>query len=160
MTAEEIYQRLTEPNNNTAVNKWAAQFHKLADPAMYGWRMQVEDEVGIKLLTYKIACEKAADLLPEFEEIKKAEMSHRYFKALKLAGALAFVDESTEVELDHLMSAILLVEESGQSFQEILNREKAYVKLARYIADVGTELTHADLHEGLPFYKSGNAARH
>ena len=93
------------------------------------------------------------------EEIRKAEISHRYFRALKLAGAFAFVDESIEVEMEHLKQAILLVEESGAAFQSILNREKTYVKLAKYIADVGTEVTHADLLEALPFYKSGNAAR-
>lgn len=156
---EEIYQRLIQPTNNNAVNKWAAQFHKLADPAMYGWKMTVEDDVGIRLLEYKIACEKIADHMADHEEIRKAELSHRYFKALKLAGAFAFVDESNEVEMDHLMQAILLVEESGNAFQTILNREKTYVKLAKYIAAVGTEVTHADLLEALPFYKAGNAAR-
>lgn len=159
LSPEEIYQRLIAPENNTNSNKWSMQFHKIADPAMHGWKMRVEDEVGVQLLTYKIACEKAAKALPEHEEIKKAELGHRYFKALKLAGAYAFVDESNEIEMDHLLSAILLVEESGKAFEEILNREKAYVKLARYIADVGTEVTHADLHEALPFYKAGNAAR-
>lgn len=156
---EEIYQRLIQPTNNNAVNKWATQFHKLADPSMYGWKMTVEDDVAIRLLEYKIACEKVADHMADHEEIRKAELSHRYFKALKLAGAFAFVDESNEVEMDHLMQAILLVEESGKSFQTILNREKTYVKLAKYIASVGTEVTHADLMEALPFYKSGNAAR-
>lgn len=158
-TPEEIYNRLIQPSNAASVNKLTNQFHKLADPAMFGWRMVVEDDVAIRLLTYKIACEKLADGLPEHEEIRKAELGHRYFKALKLAGALAFVDQSSEVEMDHLMSAILLVEESGRSFQTILSREKAYVKLAKYIAAVGEEVTHADLHEALPFYKSGNAAR-
>lgn len=156
---EEIYRRLTQPTNSTAVQKWAAQFHKLADPAMYGWKMEVDDDVAIALLTYKIECEKAADAMADHEEIRKAELGHRYFKALKLAGALAFVDESVEIEMQHLQQAILLVEESGAAFQAILNREKAYVKLAKYISTVGTEVTHADLLEALPFYKSGNAAR-
>lgn len=156
---EEIYQRLIQPTNNNAVNRWASQFHKLADPSMYGWKMTVEDDVAIRLLEYKIACEKVADHMADHEEIRKAELSHRYFKALKLAGAFAFVDESNEVEMGHLMQAILLVEESGNSFQTILNREKTYVKLAKYIASVGAEVTHADLMEALPFYKSGNAAR-
>jgi hypothetical protein len=159
MTPAEIYAHLIQPSNSTNINKWAVVFHKLADPAMYGWKMSVEDDVGIQLLTYKIACEQEADSLPEHEEIRKAELSHRYFKALKLAGAYAFVDQSSEIEMDHLMSAILLVEESGKSFQTILSREKAYVKLAKYIAAVGEDVTHADLHEALPFYKSGNAAR-
>lgn len=159
LTPEEIYNRLINPTNVASVDKWATNFHMLADPAMYGWKMVVEDEVAIALLTYKIECENIADGLAEHEEIKKAELSHRYFKALKLAGAFAFVDRSSEVDLDHLKSAIKLVEESGAAFQTILNREKAYVKLAKYIADVGTEVTHADLLEALPFYKSGNAAR-
>lgn len=158
-TPEEIYANLTQPSNSAAIDKWATKFHRLADASMYGWRMQVEDEVGIALLTYKIECEKAADHMADHEEIRKAEISHRYFRALKLAGAFAFVDESIEIEMEHLKQAILLVEESGTAFQAILNREKTYVKLAKYIADVGTEVTHADLLEALPFYKSGNAAR-
>ena len=156
---KEIYEKLIQPTNDNIIKQLSAHFHMLADPAVFGWRMQVEDEVGIKLLEYKIACERLADSLPEHEEIQKAELNHRYFKALKLAGAYAFIDSSQEVLMDHLLSAILLVEESGKAFKSILSREKAYVKLARYIAAVGTEVTHADLLEALPFYKSGNAAR-
>ena len=156
---EEIFKRLIEPGNNSVVNKWASQFHQLADPTMFGWKMTMEDEVAVRLIEYKIACEQAADAMADHEELRKSELSHRYFKALKLAGAFAFVDKSSEIDMDHLNSAILLVEESGQSFQTILNREKAYVKLAKYIAAVDAEVTHADLHEALPFYKQGNAAR-
>src|SRR5690606_95263 len=133
-------------------------FHQLADPALFNWKMVVEDDVAIKLISYKIHCESISSALAEHEDIKKAELSHRYFKALKLAGAYAFIDGSTEVEMDHLLSAIKLVEESGEAFQLILNREKTYVKLAKYIASTDTEVTHADLLEALPFYKSGNAA--
>lgn len=151
-TAAEIYAKLTQPTNSVVVQKWANHFHKLADPALYGWKMQVEDAVGIMLLEYKIACEQLANTMKDHEEIRKAEMSHRYFKALKLAGALAFIDESLEIEEIHLKQAILLVEESGVAFQNILTREKAYVKLAKYVADHGEDLTHADLVEALPFY--------
>jgi len=159
LTAEEIYHNLTKQDNTAAVSKWANKFHDLADPNLFGFKMIVEDAVGIELIVYKIACERLAEGMADHEEIRKAEISHRYFKALKLAGALAFVDQSSYVELIHLRQAILLVEESGAAFQIILNREKAYVKLARYIASVGKEVTHADLLESLPFYKSGNAAR-
>lgn len=158
-TAAEMYKQAVQPGNNQLIQKWAHHFHTLADPSVFGWKMQMPDEVGITLLEYKIACEQAADNMADHEEVKKAEIGHRYFKALKLAGALAFVDQSTDVEMDHLKQAILLVEESGAAFQKILHREKTYVKLARYIADVGYEVTHADLNEALPFYKSGTAAR-
>jgi hypothetical protein len=159
LTAAEIYHNLIQPQNTASVQKWANHFHKLADAGMYGWKMVVEDDVAIELIQYRMYCDQAAEAMADHEEIRKAELSHRYFKALKLAGAFAFVDESLEIEMDHLKQAILLVEESGESFQMILNREKTYVKLAKYIADVGTDVTHADLHEALPFYKSGTAAR-
>ena len=111
------------------------------------------------LLEYKINCEKLADSLAEHEEIRKAELSHRYFKALKLAGAYAFVDQSQMITLEHLLQAIKLIEESGTAFQSILTREKAYMKLAKYIANIGMEVTHADLTEALSFYKSSSSAR-
>lgn len=158
-SAEEIYRKLVDPGNSAAVKKWADHFHSLADPNRYGWVMEVEDEVGIQLIEYKIWCEQRAENMAEHEEIRKAEMSHRYFKALKLAGAYAFVDGSNEVEMDHLLQAFLLVEESGTAFQTILTREKAYVKLAKFIAGVEDEVTHADLVEQLPFYTTSNARR-
>ena len=159
MTPAEIYHNLIQPTNSAAVTKWSTHFHKLADPSIYGWKIVVEDYVAIKLIEYRIACEKAADNMGDHEEIRKAELSHRYFKALKLAGALAFIDESNEIEMDHLMSAILLVEESGKSFHTILNREKPYVRLAKYMAALETEVTHADLLEALPFYTKSAATR-
>ena len=159
MSATEIYHRQIAPTNNSVVDKWSTHFAKLSDASMYGWQIQVEDDVAIALLEYKIACEKKADSMRDHEEIPKAELGHRFFKALKLAGAFAFVDMSCVIELEHLHQAILLVEESGTAFASIMNREKPYVKLARYIADVGTEVTHADLNEALPYYKSGAAAR-
>jgi hypothetical protein len=158
-TAEAIYKKLTNPANDAAVKKWSQHFHKLADPAMAGWKMMVEEPVGVKLIQYRLACEAAAAKMPDHEEVRKAELGHRYWKAIKLAGAFAFVDESMEIEMDHLLSAILLVEECGKSFEQILNREKAYVKLAKYIATCGKDVTHADLNENLPYYKTGQAAR-
>jgi hypothetical protein len=159
LTPEEVFKRLTQQSNVDRISKRANQFQDLADPAYFGWKMVVEDDVAIRLLSYKIDCEKAADFLAEHEDIKKAELSHRYFKALKLAGAYAFVDLSVEVEMEHIMSAIKLVEESGTAFQKILDREKTYVKLAKYIASTDTEVTHADLHEALPYYKASKGAR-
>ena len=159
MSPDEIFKRLTDPNNEGIVQKWSRHFTNLADPARFNWEMSISDSTSITLIEYKSLCEKKADALPEHEEIKKAELSHRYFKALKLAGALAFVDESMEVTEQHLLQAIKLVEESGEAFKSILTREKSYMKLAKYIANTEAEVTHADLMEALPFYKSGISAR-
>lgn len=159
MDPAQIFARLTDPSNTAIVNKWSQHFFNLADLAKFNWQMTISDQTSINLIQYKSECERLADALPEHEEIKKAELSHRYFKALKLAGALAFVDESPEVTDTHLYQAIKLVEESGDAFGSILTREKAYMKLAKYIANSKSEVTHADLTEALPFYKSGVAAR-
>lgn len=159
LTAAEIYQRLTQPSNTALVDKWAYHFENLADPIKFGWQMEVEDDVAIELISYKTHCENISDALADHEDIKKAELSHRYFKVLKLAGVYAFVDESSIVTMEHLYQAIKLVEESGKAFQLILNREKSYVKLAKFIASVEGELTHADLLEQLPYYKTSQAAR-
>ena len=153
LTPAQIYQKQIQPSNNAAILKWSTQFHKLADPQMVGWKIKVDDAVAIELLTYKLDCEERADQMAQFDEIARAEMSHRYFKALKIAGALAFVDESSDLELHHLKSAILLVEESGEAFSRIITRDKNYVRLAKYIADVNTEVTQSDLVERLSFYR-------
>lgn len=158
-TPEEIYFQLISNQNVQVISKWGAHFEKLADPDKFGWKIYVEDEVGIELMKYKIHCERKADLLPEHEEIQKAELSHRYFKALKLAGAFAFIDESPEITMDLLYHAIKLVEESGMAFERIFTREKPYAKLAKYLADSRTEVTHADLTEALPFYKGSQSNR-
>jgi hypothetical protein len=156
---EEMYARSIKTDNNATITKYSQLFHTLADPASFGWKLAVSDDVGITLLRYKIACEKAAEEMPDHKEVQKSEISHRYFRALKLAGAYAFIDQSIEIDMNHLMQAILLIEESGKAFQSILKREKTYVKLAKYIAGTENEVTHADLNEALPFYKSGTAAR-
>jgi hypothetical protein len=159
LTAAEIYDRLINPSNTALIDQWSYRFEELAAPEKFNWKMEVEDDVAIELIEYKTHCETVSDALADHEDIKKAELSHRYFKALKLAGTYAFIDESTIVTMEHLHQAIKLVEASGEAFQLILNREKPYVKLAKFLGSCETEMTHADLLETLPYYKQSLAAR-
>lgn len=156
---EAVFDQLTTATQSSVLDKWSQHFHKLADPQMYDWTMEVKRDVGIKLIEYKMACERAAERLPEHCMVQKAEVSHRYFKALKLAGAYAFVDQSMEVEMEHLLSAILLVEESGKAFEHMLDREDNFVKLAKFIASSGKELTHPELKKHLPFFTGSQSVR-
>lgn len=158
-TPEQIYASLINPTSSQQVSDIYDEFVSLADPAKYDWKIEVPDDVAIELLTYKIQCEQMADAMSDYDEIKRTEITHRYFKALKLAGAYAFMDEELSLSMENLHAAIKLVEESGEAFQDLLSREKAYVKLAKYLAAINTEQTHADLHEALPFYKSGAGPR-
>lgn len=159
-TPQEIYQDLVNPNNNSNIIKYRDKFALLADISNLNKKIRANDDVMINFINYKLICQKRSEEFAEHEIIQKAEMDHRYFKALKLAGAYAFIDNASEISVDeHYLPAIKLVEESGQAFSQIMKRDKNYVKLAKYIAGSSTEQTHSDLNENLPFYKSSSTAR-
>ena len=153
MTPEEVYLRLTNQDSNTYLEKLSDRLENLADIINVNKRLIMSKETSLLLIEYRLKCEREAESYPEHEEIKKAEISHRYFKALKLAGAYAFIDDSTELTEIHLYNAIKLAEESGAAFQQLLTRDRSYVKLAKYIATVKRDITQADLVEDLPFYR-------
>lgn len=158
LTPQEIYDMLTDTSSNSTLEDLSDAFGLLADESNFRKTLIMSQAVSLKVIEYRINCERIADALPEHEEVRKAEISHRYFKALKLAGAYAFVDGSYEVTEDHLYNAIKLAEESGEAFERLLTRDRNYVKLAKYIANVRRDVTHVDLVEDLPFYK-GHAAQ-
>lgn len=153
------YKKKVDPALKAAITKWSHHFYKLADAVNWNWKMDVTDEVGELQLGYGDWCEERTELISEFDEIRQVEMLHRSSKALKIAGVFAFCEGSTTVELDHYHQAMKLVEQSGDCLEKILSREPSHCKLARYIASQGTELTHSDILDALPFYKSTQAAR-
>jgi len=115
--------------------------------------------VSLLLIEYRLYCEERGRQLSEHDTIRKAEIDHRYFKAVKLAGAYAFRDNTIEITEDHVYHAIRLAEDSGESLNKILTRDRNYVRLANYIADSKVPLTHADLIEDLPFYRKSEAQK-
>lgn len=159
LTPQEIFARSTSQNNNAFLEKLADQLENLADIINVNKKLAIQEDTSLLLIEYKIHCEKAAAKLPEHEDMKKAELSHRYFKVLKLAGAYAFIDDSPEVTQGHIYNAIKLAEESGAAFQSMLNRDRPYMKLAKYLAGVKRDVTQAELVEDLPFYKGGTAQK-
>jgi hypothetical protein len=158
-TPEEIFKERTDKSGEQFLDKLADRLEDLADMVNIDKRLVISEDTVLKLISYELQCIAIADRLPEHEEVKKAEIRHRYFKALKLAGAYAFVDQSPEVTADHLYNAIKLVEESGAEFHDLLTRDRPYVKLAKYIANVGKDITQADLVEDLPFYRGATSQK-
>lgn len=159
LTPQEIFARSTNQGNNLFLEQLADQLENLADIINVNKKLIIQEATSLLLIEYKLLCEKAAAKLPEHEDMKKAELSHRYFKVLKLAGAYAFIDDSPEVTPGHIYNAIKLAEESGAAFQSMLNRDRPYVKLAKYLAGVKRDVTQAELVEDLPFYKGGSAQK-
>lgn len=159
ITPEDVYTSLVTKNQSQTLNRWQTQLKKFADPRYHDVELDVPKEAGVELVAYRLQCEALANEMPEHEEIRKAELSHRYFKSLKLAGVYAFLDESQEITQKHIRQAIKVAEESGKSFEKLLTRERNFVRLAKYIASSPDNLTHADLVEDLPYYPTSTTAR-
>jgi hypothetical protein len=158
-TPEEVYNQLTNKTSNQYLEDLSDKLAMLADISNVNKRLVMSKETSLLVIEYRLKCEKEAEQYREHEEMKKAEISHRYFKALKLAGAYAFVDGSPELTMDHLYQAIKLAEESGDSFNRMLTRDRAYVRLAKYIASAKCDVTQADLVEDLPFYRGAQGQK-
>lgn len=148
-----VYNKLCDPVNEATINKWSNIFASLADPAMVEYSVELTDDIGIKLIEYKLLCEQKASKLKSSQNVQQTEIANRYFKALKIAGAFAFVDMSPEITEDHLYQAIKLVEESGSALNKILTRDLPHMKLAKFISEQTHEVTHAEILEELPFFK-------
>lgn len=158
--AEKLFDKETDPQIAQIIKKWRAKFINLADAMNNQFKVDVPRDVGILHSAYRIICMNRASQIPDHQDIQQAEMMHRHFKALKIAGALAFIDNSPIMTKTELYQAIKLVEEdSGDAFTKLMNRDPSYVKLAKYICTCGKEVTHADLTEELPFYKTSSTTR-
>lgn len=152
-TAEQMFDARTSSTNDVTVDDMANKLENLADIINVNKKLLITRETCIKLNEYQLFCEERAEKLPAHQEIQKRELAERNFKVLKLAGAYAFIDDDVYVTDEHIYNAIKLAEDSGDAFSQILSRDKPWVKLAKYMANIGTEVTHADLAEDLPFYK-------
>ncbi len=158
-TAEELFALATDSATLLTLTNLSKEFGELAEKANFGREVLMNKENTIELIKYQQYCQERAFILKEHQEMEKAEMTHRYFKVLKLAGVYAFIDKVNEISLEHLQAAMKLVEESGTAFKSILQRDKAYVKLAKYIASIGKEVTSVDLIEDLPFYRGSESQK-
>ena len=158
-TAEELYEALTCNNVTKDTQRLSNIITSLADTKNFNTVLHMSKENTIHLLGYKIECERKTLDLKAHEDTKKAELAHRYYKALKLAGAYSFIEGATTIKREHLDSAIQLCEDSGEHFSRIIRKEGSYARLARYIAEVGKEVTQVDLIEELPFYKGSEAQK-
>jgi len=158
-TPEELYDILTDTSLCTSVEQAKRYFTSLANMDNFNSQIEMSKEVTIELLRYKLKCEEDAKELSPHEDIRKAELIHRYFKVLKVAGSYAFVDKDKEVTQENLDCAITLVEDSGRHFERIQQREGSYIRLAKYIANSKTEVTKVDLIEDLPFFRGSESHR-
>jgi len=159
LTPAEIFDLSTNPADSVLLQNISDKLGALADIINFNRIIDVPKAISILLIEYRQNCEIRASLFADHEETKKAEMIHRYFKTLKLAGTFAFINGDFTLTEDILYNAIKLSEDSGESFHKILNRDRPFVKLAKYLASINREVTHVDLIDDLPFYKGTEALK-
>jgi hypothetical protein len=158
--ASDLYDSLVNSNIDSRMVKLHEHFKNLAGLAHFSKTLTMSKDTSIRLIDYRLDCEEFSQQnFKDHEEIQKAEMNHRYYKAMKLAGAYAFIDGSATLETKHLDYAIQLTEDSGASFKAIMQRDRNYVRVAKYLADINTEVTQVDLMEDVPAYKGGEAQK-
>lgn len=159
MTAAELYSQLFDSSNEQYLDNLSHRLEALADMVNINKRITLPKDVCLVLLEYKLFCEQRSRQFSPHESIRKMEMDHRYFKALKLAGAYAFVDESPEISMEHLENAMKLTEDSGAACETLLTPEKNYVRVAKFLSECKTEVTLADLDTECPAFKGNKAAK-
>ena len=159
LTAEELLDQMFDTTSRALLESLTDQFARLADIHKMNTVVLIERPECTKLMQYKLDCEAIGRTLGKHEAIRKAEIDHRYFKVLKLAGAYAFFEGSPCITSDHIDYAISLAEESGESLAKLVNPVRPYVKLARYLAEFDGELTLADLDNDLPCFRGTRPVR-
>lgn len=135
----------------------------LADDVNAGVTVTVSQAAMRLLVEYELYCETEANKIPTTTQVNRIfikETQGRYFKAIRVAGGFAWLDNKRQVEVEHIEAAIKLAEMSGKCLRELLSRPPVYARLAQYLALEPIPKTHADLMENLPFYpSSGNQQR-
>ena len=159
LSAEELYDIAMDTTTDLMIKTLHANFEHLSDISYYNKTMNISKDVAMLFIKYKQDCEAEADKFKPHETVKKAVVMHGYWRAVKLAGAYAFIDETNEITTEQAKAAIRLVEESNDKFNEIARRPTAYVKLIEYMADIDREVTQVELVENLPFYKGSEVQK-
>lgn len=158
-SVEDVIAQLFNSDDDDYLVELSDKLTLLADLSNINKSIALTQESIKLLIEYKLFCENLSSTISELETIRKSELEHRYFKVMKLAGAYAFVDGSDYILPQHIEYAIKLAEDSGKAFVQMMTPQRPYIKLANYLAQVGTQVTLADLDEDLPSFRGSKAQK-
>ena len=157
LTPEDIYNQRNSPTVHGMLASFSEYLGRLADINNMHKVLAYPKETAIYFIEYERDCKDRASKLAFHDDLKKTEMEHRHFKALKLAGAYAFVDGTPEITIEQAKYAIALAEESGESYALMCKRDAPHVALAKYLAKVGRAVTQSDMALDNHFYKGAKS---
>lgn len=159
LTVEEIWEQRVASNSNSFMDDLSDTLGQLADIGYLDCKIQMNKDVEQICIEYEKNNKTLANEMPEHELMLASELQNRHMKAIKLAGAYAFLEAANEITESHVYSAIKVVEDSGKALRALLQREPPYIKLAKHIADVKRPVTQADLTSTLPYYKGAASVK-
>ena len=159
LSVDDVIAQLFNEDNDDYIEQLSDKLATLADLSNINKSLNLTKDSIKLLIEYKLTCEQLSQSISELETIRKAELEHRYFKVMKLAGAYAFVDQCDDIMPQHIEYAIKLAEDSGKAFVQLMTPQRPYVKLANYLAQCNTPVTLADLDEDLPSFRGTKAQK-
>lgn len=159
LSVDDVIAQLFNEDNDDYIEQLSDKLATLADLSNINKSLNLTKDSIKLLIEYKLTCEQLSQSISELENIRKAELEHRYFKVMKLAGAYAFVDQCDDIMPQHIEYAIKLAEDSGKAFVQLMTPQRPYVKLANYLAQCNSPVTLADLDEDLPSFRGTKAQK-
>ena len=153
LSPREQLERARSNSQAQSMDRLVRHFTEMANIDRLNWHVSCSDDALVAYLAYKTDCLlRSRQISPEMS-ILRNEVKGRYFKALKIAGMLAFIDESQTCEMHHLGAAIRICEEQSDALIKVLFQEPSHVRLANWLASKEVPVTHADIFE-LPFMQT------
>jgi hypothetical protein len=153
LSPEETLNRSIASSNDPFMELFSDRLGDMADIGNAERMIKLTRPIALIFIEYRQQCQRRCQELATFESIQRAELTHRYFKAMKLAGAYAWIDNAPEISEANCYAAIKMAEESGDAFNRIMTRDRAHVRLAKHLVEMKRPVTHSDLVEDLPYYK-------
>lgn len=159
LTAEQIVEMMFNQHHEELYEDVANHLEAIADVTNLDREINIPREACLYLVKYKLNCEARARELKSHQRILKAELQHRYFKVLKAAACYAFLDNLDEISIQYLEYAIRVAEDSGRQLATLLNPEKDFMRLAKFLCETGNDVTFADIEVGLPCFTGSNTRK-
>lgn len=158
--ANKIYSAQTKDRSDKFLKSTVKYFGTLANEMYHGQKLKLPKASAILLIRYEVYCLLRSLKIHKNKEDEKAHLLHAHWRVLKLAGVYAFIDKSPLVSTSHIKAAIRMSEDSYKDFSEkVTTQEHNFIRLAKFIGNVGAPLTHTDIIKELPFYPQNKGQR-
>lgn len=160
LNSASLYERKKESFDETTENEIINYIASLANKNFFDKRIISPESIDKDYVaSYEVYCKNRSLEDKEADNTVKVELTNRWYKAIRLAGAYAFIDKSDEIKPEHIMAAFKLVEDCGNDLYVLLHQDKPHVRLAKYLVKQNAPVHRADLVEKCKFFKSSKASQ-